>query len=61
MKIIPKALAETNGITALGDNELVGGEYTLGIVEGFIMNPDNSDTYFKFTQAHILNKLLPGN
>src|SRR5690606_3664518 len=34
LKIIPKALAETNGIPALGDNELVGGEYTLGIVEG---------------------------
>ncbi len=59
LKIIPKALAETNGIPALGDSELASSEYTLGIVDGFIMNPDNSDTYFKFTQAHILNKLLP--
>ena len=23
------------------------------------MNPDNSDTYFNYTQAHVLNKLLP--
>ena len=59
LKIVPYNLATTNGITALGSNELKDTEFTLGIVDGFIMNPDNSDTYFKYTQAHILNKLLP--
>ncbi len=59
LKILPKSLADANGVIALGSAELEGTRYTLGIVEGFIMNPDNSDTYFKYTQAHILNKLLP--
>jgi hypothetical protein len=59
LKILPYDLAETNGVTALEDPELDDTKYTLGIVEGYIMNPDNSDTYFKYTQAHILNKLLP--
>lgn len=59
LKILPKALADANGVEALGSGELKDTEYTLGIVEGFIMNPDNRDTYFKYTQAHLLNKLLP--
>lgn len=60
LKIVPRDLAEDNGIIALGNSELnSGAEFTLGLVEGFIMNPDSSDTYFKYTQAHILNKLLP--
>lgn len=60
LKIVPRTLAENNGIVALGSNELNNdAAYTLGIVEGFIMNPDNSDTYFKYTQSHILSILLP--
>jgi hypothetical protein len=59
LKIVPYDLASSSGIIALGENELKDDLYTLGIVEGFIMNPDNSDTYFKYTQSHILNKLLP--
>ena len=59
LKIVPYDLATTNGITALGESELEDTQYTLGIVEGFIMNPDNSDTYFIYSQGHILNKLLP--
>ncbi|MDP3912233.1 MAG: LamG-like jellyroll fold domain-containing protein [Bacteroidota bacterium] len=59
LKIVPYNLATTNGIVALGTSELKKNDFTIGIVDGFIMNPDNSDTYFKYTQAHILNKLLP--
>ncbi|MGE0021574.1 MAG: LamG-like jellyroll fold domain-containing protein [Draconibacterium sp.] len=59
LKIVPYDLATTSGISALGSGELKQTQFTLGIVDGFIMNPDNSDTYFKYTQAHILNKLLP--
>lgn len=59
LKIVPYDLATTNGIIALGNNELKKTDFTIGIVDGFIMSPDNSDTYFKYTQAHILNKLLP--
>ncbi|GAB1451820.1 hypothetical protein MASR2M47_18760 [Draconibacterium sp.] len=59
LRIVPYDLATTNGIPSLGAGELKDTEFTLGIVDGFIMNPDNSDTYFKYTQAHILNKLLP--
>jgi hypothetical protein len=59
LKIVPYDLSVTNGIIALGSSELKDTKYTLGIVEGYVMNPDNSDTYFKYTQAHILNKLLP--
>ena len=60
LRIVPYNLAITTGIPALEDPELKDTRYTLGIVEGFIMDPDNSDTYFKFTEAHIINKLLPG-
>ncbi|NOR75168.1 MAG: hypothetical protein GQ525_08405, partial [Draconibacterium sp.] len=59
LKIVPYDLANTNGIISLESSELNDTQFTIGIVEGFVMNPDNSDTYFKFTQAHILNKLLP--
>lgn len=59
LKIVPYNLAKSNGIIALDSTELENKQYTLGIVEGFLMNPDNSDTYFKYTQAHVLNKLLP--
>ena len=59
LKIVPYDLATTNGIIALGNSELKNTQFTIGIVDGFIMNPDNSDTYFNYTQAHILNKLLP--
>jgi hypothetical protein len=59
LKIVPYNLATTNGIIALGKSELIDTLYTLGIVEGYVMNPDNSDTYFKYTQSHVLNKLLP--
>lgn len=59
LKIVPYDLATTNGLVALGSSELKKTQFTIGIVDGFIMNPDNSDTYFKYTQAHILNKLLP--
>jgi hypothetical protein len=59
LKIVPYNLATTNGIIALGNDELKKTDFTIGIVDGFIMSPDNSETYFKYTQAHILNKLLP--
>ncbi len=59
LKIVPYDLAQTNGIISLDAQELNDTQYTIGIVDGFVMNPDNSDTYFKYTQAHVLNKLLP--
>ncbi len=59
LKILPYDLGTDNCDVVLKEPELKDTEYTLGIVEGYIMNPDNSDTYFKYTQAHILYILLP--
>lgn len=59
LKIVDYQVATDNGITALDDTELKDTQYTLGIVDGYIIDPDSKDTYFKYTQAHIINKLLP--
>lgn len=58
--IVPTQYANAYGLTALGSEELDGDQsYTLAIADGILLNPDNGDTFFKYSQYHILNNLVP--
>ena len=54
LKVIPKAYADANALTYYGT-----GEFVLGEINGFTMDEGNTETYFVYSQRHILEELIP--
>ena len=54
LKIMSKDYVIANGLTYYGD-----GDYVLGEISGFTMDEGDTETYFVYSQRHILEELIP--
>ena len=54
LKVLSKDYADANGLTYYGS-----GDYVLGEISGFTMDEGDTETYFVYSQRHILEELIP--
>ena len=54
LKVMPKVYADDNLLTYYGT-----GEFVLGEIDGFTMDEGDTETYFVYSQKHILGELIP--
>ena len=61
LRIYPKSYCSSSGLEYLSDSELDVDtiDYTIGKRPGFAVTDDPSETFFIYSQDHILNTLLP--
>ena len=54
LKVMPRAYCVDNDLPYYGE-----GEYVLGVISGFTMDEGDTETYFVYSQRHILQELIP--